>query len=122
MRHSIATVSLSGTLQEKLAAIAAARFDAVEIFENDLVFCEQSPRQVARMAADAGLKINLFQPFRDFEGAPEELFRRNLDRAERKFDLMGELGAPMAVGTIWAADDDEAAACPCDPIWYYARR
>ncbi len=95
MRHSIATVSLSGTLQEKLAAVAAARFDAVEIFENDLLFSEESPRQVARMAADSGLKIALFQPFRDFETSSEDLFRRNLARAERKFDLMDELGAKM---------------------------
>ena len=92
MRHSIATVSLSGTLQEKLEAIAAARFDGVEIFENDLLFSEDTPRQVARQAADLGLKIVLFQPFRDFEGVPDAIFRRNLERAERKFDLMGELG------------------------------
>ena len=37
MRRSIATVSLSGMLREKLEAIAAARFDGVEIFENDLL-------------------------------------------------------------------------------------
>ena len=114
MRHSIATVSLSGSLSEKLSAIAAARFDSVEIFENDLVFCEESPRQVARMAADAGLKISLFQPFRDFESVPEELFRRNLERAERKFELMGELGAPMMLVcsnvSPAAIDDDERAA------------
>ena len=115
MRHSIATVSLSGSLQEKLAAIAAARFDSVEIFENDLVFCDESPRQMARMAADAGLKISLFQPFRDFEGVPDELFKRNLDRAERKFDVMGELGAPMMlvcsnVSPAAIGDDERAAA------------
>jgi hypothetical protein len=34
---SIATVSLSSTLEEKLRVIAAANFDAVEIFENDLL-------------------------------------------------------------------------------------
>lgn len=95
MRRSIATVSISGTLQEKLEAIAAARFDAVEIFENDLLFFNGSARQVHDMAADLGLKIVLFQPFRDFEGVPEAMFRRNLDRAERKFDLMQELGAPL---------------------------
>ncbi|HVY33321.1 MAG TPA: sugar phosphate isomerase/epimerase, partial [Caulobacteraceae bacterium] len=95
MRHSIATVSLSGTLQEKLEAIAAAHFDGVEIFENDLLFSEETPRDVSRRAADLGLKIVLFQPFRDFEGVPAPMFQRNLDRAERKFDLMGELGAPM---------------------------
>jgi sugar phosphate isomerase/epimerase len=37
VKTSIATVSLSGTLGEKLDAIAAAKFDAVEIFENDLI-------------------------------------------------------------------------------------
>jgi 4-hydroxyphenylpyruvate dioxygenase len=115
MRHSIATVSLSGALQEKLEAIAAARFDGVEIFENDLLFCEDTPRDVARQAADLGLKIVLFQPFRDFEGVPDAMFRRNLERAERKFDLMGELGAPMmlvcsSVSPTSVNDDALAAA------------
>ena len=36
-QRSIATVSVSGTLDEKLQAIAEAGFDAVEIFENDLL-------------------------------------------------------------------------------------
>ncbi len=89
MRKSIATVCLSGTLGDKLEAIAAARFDAVEIFENDLIYCNDSPREIAAMAADLGLGIDLYQPFRDFEGVPDALFRRNLDRAERKFDPMG---------------------------------
>ena len=37
MRRSIATVSLSGTLRQKLEAIAAARFDGIELFENDFI-------------------------------------------------------------------------------------
>jgi 4-hydroxyphenylpyruvate dioxygenase len=97
MRRSIATVSLSGTLPEKLEAIAAARFDAVEIFENDLLCFNGSARDVRRMAADLGLEIALYQPFRDFEGVPPDLLRRNLDRAERKFDVMQELGAPLVL-------------------------
>jgi hypothetical protein len=35
--RSTATVSVSGSLDEKLRAIAADGFDAVEIFENDLL-------------------------------------------------------------------------------------
>ncbi|THD40450.1 sugar phosphate isomerase/epimerase, partial [Enterobacteriaceae bacterium ML5] len=35
--RSIATVSVPGTLPEKLKAIAAAGFDGVEIFEDDLL-------------------------------------------------------------------------------------
>jgi len=113
MRRSIATVSLSGTLTEKLEAAAAARFDAVEIFENDLLFFDGAPRQVRSRAADLGLKIALYQPFRDFEGVPDEQLGRNLDRAERKFDLMQELGASMVLvcsNVSPQASDDEARA------------
>lgn len=49
------------------------------------------------MASDLGLSIEIFQPFRDFEGVDQELFGRNLDRAERKFDLMEELGASLVL-------------------------
>jgi hypothetical protein len=98
MNRSIATVSLSGTLEEKLQAAAAARFDALEIVESDFICCDGSARQVRALAADLGLKIALYQPFRDFEGVSDEQFRRNLDRAERKFDVMQELGAPRRRG------------------------
>src|SRR6185436_12997121 len=69
--RSIATVSLSGSLDEKLRAIAAAGFDAVEIFENDLLTFNGSPRDVGQLCRDLGLAICAFQPFRDFEGMPE---------------------------------------------------
>ncbi len=114
MRRSIATVSLSGTLEEKLEAAAVARFDAVEIFENDLLFFDGSPRDVRQLAADLGLDVPLYQPFRDFEGVPDDQFRRNLERAERKFDVMQELGAPLVlvcsnVGPDTIDDDGRAA-------------
>lgn len=51
MRRSIATVSLSGTLKEKLEAITAARFDAIEVFENDLIYFNGSPGEIRSMAA-----------------------------------------------------------------------
>ena len=95
MKTSIATVSISGDLREKLEAIAAAGFDGVEIFENDFLAFDRSPRDVRQIAKDLGLEITLFQPFRDFEGLPEPQRSQALDRAERKFDLMEELGAPL---------------------------
>jgi 4-hydroxyphenylpyruvate dioxygenase len=115
VRRTIATVSLSGNLQEKLMAIAAARFDGVELFENDLLFFDGTARDVRRMAEQLGLKIVLFQPFRDFEAMPEAQFKRNLDRAERKFDLMADLDAKMMlvcsnVSPLAIDDDDLAAA------------
>ena len=48
MQTAIATVSLSGTLDEKLEAIAAAGFKGVEIFENDLLSFNGTPARCAR--------------------------------------------------------------------------
>ena len=70
MKTSIATVSLSGDLEDKLQAIAAAGFYGVEIFENDFLIYSGSATQVGRIARELGLAITLYQPFRDFEGLP----------------------------------------------------
>ena len=44
MRTAIATVCLSGALPEKVEAIAGARFKGIEIFENDLLSFNGTPR------------------------------------------------------------------------------
>lgn len=95
MQTSIATVSLSGSLSEKLEAIAAAEFDAVEIFENDLVTFNGTPADVRRATESLGLGIVTLQPFRDFEGMPDDQRARVFARAERKFDVMQELGCDL---------------------------
>ncbi|MFJ1646972.1 bifunctional sugar phosphate isomerase/epimerase/4-hydroxyphenylpyruvate dioxygenase family protein [Streptomyces sp. NPDC088258] len=114
MRTSIATVSLSGSLSEKLGAAAAAGFDGVEIFENDLIASPLSPEEIRTRAADLGLTIELYQPFRDAEAVPEELLARNLRRAQRKFALMERLGAGLLLVCSSvspdAIDDDALAA------------
>ena len=116
MIRSIATVSIGGALDEKLKTIAAAGFDAVEIFENDFTSFDGSARDVARMCGDLGLRICALQPFRDFEGMGEPQRKQTFRRAEMKFDLMGELGtdlllvcsnvSPLALGGIDRAADD----------------
>ncbi|GAA3756583.1 bifunctional sugar phosphate isomerase/epimerase/4-hydroxyphenylpyruvate dioxygenase family protein [Salinactinospora qingdaonensis] len=113
MRRSIATVSLSGTLEEKLHAAAAAGFDGVEIFENDLVASPLPPREIRALADDLGLGIDLYQPFRDFEGVDDDLLEANLRRAEAKFALMLELGVDTLLvcsTTAQAASGDDARA------------
>ncbi len=119
MKTSIATVSISGSLPEKLEAIAAAGYDGIEIFEQDFIAHDGGPREVGRMIRDHGLDITLFQPFRDFECLPEPLRKKAFDRARRKFDVMQELGAdrilvcssvhPQSLGGIDRAADDLAA-------------
>lgn len=95
MKSSIATVSISGTLSEKIAAIAAAGFDGLELFEQDFLTFDGDAATVRRMIEDHGLALTVFQPFRDFETLPEPHRQAAFDRAERKFDLMQELGTDL---------------------------
>jgi 4-hydroxyphenylpyruvate dioxygenase len=114
VRTSIATVSLSGSLTEKLTAAARAGFDGVEIFENDLLASPLTPEEVRARCADLGLTIDLYQPMRDIEAVPAEEFARNLRRARHKFELMRRLGADTVLVcssvSPLAVDDDALAA------------
>lgn len=113
-RHSIATVALGGTLGEKLAAVAAAGFDGIELFEPDLIAAPLAPEEVRRRLEDLGLALELYQPLRDIEAVPSERFQRNLRRVRAKLDLMQRLGAPMVLVcsnvSSGALDDDDLAA------------
>lgn len=111
--RAIATVCLSGDLRTKLEAIARAGFEGVEIFENDLLSFDGSPEEVRQLCERLGLAIVAFQPFRDFEAMPEPQRSRNLQRAERKFDLMEQLGTDFMLVcsnvSPQASDDMERA-------------
>ena len=85
MKTSIATVSIAGSLREKLVAIARAGFDGYEIFEPDLVASDMSPEEIRSLSDDLGLSIDLYQPFRDFEGVSTEQLSINERRAGAKF-------------------------------------
>ena len=95
MTPSIATVSISGTLPEKLEAIAQAGYQAVELFENDLLSFSGTVREAGALASSLGLTIVTLQPFRDFEGLEGLQRQRVMDYAERKFDLMEELNTSL---------------------------
>ncbi|MFJ4466215.1 bifunctional sugar phosphate isomerase/epimerase/4-hydroxyphenylpyruvate dioxygenase family protein [Streptomyces sp. NPDC089424] len=114
MRTSIATVSLGGSLTEKLTAASRAGFDGVEIFENDLLASPLTPEEIRTRCADLGLRIDLYQPMRDIEAVPQDEFARNLRRARRKFELMRRLGADTVLVcssvSPLAVDDDALAA------------
>ncbi|RXZ72567.1 bifunctional sugar phosphate isomerase/epimerase/4-hydroxyphenylpyruvate dioxygenase family protein [Agromyces albus] len=115
MRTSIATVCLSGTLDQKLVAAHEAGFDGVEIFEPDLVASPDSPETIRTRAEELGLSLDLYQPFRDFEGVGPDLLERNLRRAAAKFTLMNRLGIETMllcsnVATARSGDEQLAAA------------
>lgn len=116
MKYSIATVCLSGTLREKIEAIAKAGFQAVEIMEHDVLLFDGDVKDIRKLTRDNGLDIIAYQPLRDFEGLPEPHRSKVFDRVERKFDLMGELDcdllmacssvSPHAIGGLQRAADD----------------
>ena len=120
--RSIATVSLPDmSLAGKLAVAARAGYDGVEICDSDLTAGCASRAEVRLragemrlLAASLGLRILLYQPFRDFEAVPDEVLEDNLRRAERAFVLMGDLGADtmLVCSSVSpaAVDDDERAA------------
>jgi len=71
-KRSIATVSLSGALDEKLRAIASAGFDEVEIFENDLLSFGAGPRDIAKLCGvsqSQDLRVPALPRFRGDAGA-----------------------------------------------------
>ena len=92
MKTSIATVSISGSLVEKLHACAAAGFDGVEVFEPDLIASDHSPEELRGLARRLGLSLDLYQPLRDIEGVDEATFADNLRRAGATFATAQRLG------------------------------
>ncbi|MFS2225762.1 sugar phosphate isomerase/epimerase family protein [Pantoea sp. B65] len=88
MQRCIATISISGTLDQKLDAIAAAGFDSIELFEDDL-FAYPASASALRAGVEArGLSVALLQPLRNFEGESGD----QLARARQQFELMQQLG------------------------------
>jgi len=97
VKTSIATVSISGALADKLRAIADAGYGGAEIFENDLLSAPQSAAEIGTMMADLGLACTMFQPFRDLEGMPPDLRIRAFERMKRKFAVMDALGTDLVL-------------------------
>jgi 4-hydroxyphenylpyruvate dioxygenase len=113
VKTSIATVCLSGTLEEKMRGAARAGFDGIEVFEPDLVASPLSPEQVADLAGELGLTLDLYQPFRDFEGVEDDVFAANLRRLESKLQLMQRMGMDLILmcsnaGTATRWEDEVA--------------
>jgi 4-hydroxyphenylpyruvate dioxygenase len=126
MRTSIATVSISGSLDEKLYACAAAGFDGVEIFEADLVASDHSPEEIRCLARRLGLSLDLYQPLRDIEGVDDRTFAANLRRAEHTFTTAQRLGirtvlvcSNVASATV---DSDDVSACQLHELGELAQK
>ncbi|MEQ3552970.1 TIM barrel protein [Pseudonocardia nematodicida] len=105
IRTCIATVSLGGALTDKLDAVAAAGFDAVELLDADLADSGLSAAEVAARCADLGVTIDHYQPFRRAEGVSAAEFDRVLDRFRGELDVMAGLGT-TSILVVSNTDDD----------------
>ena len=112
MKTSIATVSLSGSLVEKLHACAAAGFDGVEIFEPDLIAGDHSPEEIRALARRLGLSLDLYQPLRDLEGVDDITFADNLRRAAATFATAERLG----ISTVLVCSNVATATVDSDQV------
>jgi 3-dehydroshikimate dehydratase len=112
MKTSIATVSLSGSLTEKLHACAAAGFDGVELFEPDLIANDHSPEEIRALARRLGLSLELYQPLRDIEGVDEVTFADNLRRAGATFETARRLG----IGVVLVCSNVATASVDSDDV------
>ena len=114
MKRSIATVCLSGTLEEKLAAAAARRLRRRRDLRERPDRLAARPGEVRALAADLGLSIDLYQPFRDFDSTDAGQLARTAAAPTRKFDVMEALGADalLVCSNVSpdAVDDDALAA------------
>ncbi|MFP5069892.1 TIM barrel protein [Pseudonocardia nantongensis] len=104
-RLSVATVCLSGTLEDKLDAAATAGFDGVEIFAPDLIADPLSPAEIGDRCRALGLSVDLYQPLRDVDSTDPDRFAANLRRAEAGFDVMAGLGADTVLMCSSVAPD-----------------
>ena len=114
-KKCIATVALSGTLPDKLEACAAVGFDGVEIMEADLLTFEGSPADVRGALRGPRADDRYLSAVPRFRSDARAAARPQLDRAERKFDIMQALGTDLMLvcSNTQAAtinDDSRAAA------------
>lgn len=88
MTLSIATSLVPGDLRTKLPAIAKAGFGEIELCEPDFTGFDGTAGDLSTLVNEHGLKINLLQPFHNFEGLKGLLREQTFERLESKFDLM----------------------------------
>lgn len=98
MRRCISSLSLSGSLEDKIIAAAQAGYAGIEIFREDIVGFPGKPEDIAQVAKDEGIAIVSLQSLRDFEGFPAgEAREAAFVRAARFIELAARLEAEILI-------------------------
>ncbi len=89
------TISLAGSLENKLKAMREAGFSQVMLKANDIVGHEGGVDAAVRAVRASGLRVTGFQVLRDFEGLSGHLHAYKVDIAKAMLGMAHALGAPL---------------------------
>ena len=89
------TISLAGTLPQKLAAIEGAGFSQVMLMARDLVGHAEGIDDAVRVVKASGLRVTGFQVLRDFEGLSGHLHDYKIDVAKSMLEMCRAVGAKV---------------------------
>jgi len=108
------TISLAGTLRQKLAAIKGAGFSQVMLLARDLVGHAEGLDDAVRVVKASGLRVTGFQVLRDFEGLSGHLHEYKIDVAKSMLEMCAAVGAKVllvcsSTSTHATADPDALA-------------
>ncbi len=98
-RFSISSLSLTGSLEEKLRAISQAGFDAVELGALDLSGTKDGISGSVERIRSSGLRISALQEVRDFGGHSGRIMAYKLELAKTYLQLMARLGCRLLIVT-----------------------
>lgn len=111
------TILLGGTVREKLQAAAAAGFDAVEVWREDIAACPGGAAEVRNMAGDLGLQIADIMVLRDATGLPDGLREAKRDETLAVMDLALALGTACVQSPATMAPECIAGRIDEDLAW-----
>ncbi len=108
MKLCMATISLGGTLVEKIEAVSGAGFEGIELFDEDVRRSGLSAAEIGLRCQDAGLDVESYQPFRQAEGVPDDEFADVVARFRDELTVARDLGTDTIV--IVSNTDPDAIA------------
>mgnify|MGYP002143230386 FL=1 len=89
------TITLAGSLENKLKAMREAGFSQVMLKANDIVGHAGGVDAAVRAVQASGLRVTGFQVLRDFEGLSGHLHGYKVDIAKAMLEMAHALGAPL---------------------------
>ena len=108
------TISLAGSLENKLKVMREAGFSQVMLKANDIVGHDGGVDAAVRAVKASGLRVTGFQVLRDFEGLSGHLHQYKVDIAKAMLELAHAVGAPLLLAcsstSQHASQDPDAIA------------